>query len=64
MKTKEELKHQEPTTSDIVREILKESLSIQISTKKEYDFGNEHTVIEVDIFLDGEKICEASDIIR
>jgi hypothetical protein len=50
--------------ADVMRSFLKENLDIQISTSKERDYGDEYTVIEVSISLDGEEICKSSDIVR
>ena len=49
---------------DVMRSFLKDNLAIQISTSREYDYGDEYTVIEVSISLDGEEICKSSDIVR
>lgn len=50
--------------ADVMRSFLKENLAIQISTSREYDYGDEYTVIEVSISLDGEEICKSSDSVR
>lgn len=58
-------KHSEALNiADVMRSFLKENLDIQISTSREFDFGNEYTVIEVTISLDGEEICKSSDTVR
>ena len=50
--------------ADVMRSFLKENLAIQISTSRERDNGDEYTVIEVSISLDGEEICKSSDSVR
>ena len=37
--------------TDVMRSFLKDNLSVQISTEKEYDYGNEYTTIRVGIYL-------------
>ncbi len=49
--------------TDVMRSFLKDNLSVQISTKKEYDYWNEYTTIRVSIYLDGEEICTSSDTV-
>lgn len=50
--------------TDVMRSFLKDNLSVQISTEKEYDYGNEYTIVKVGIYLDGEEICTSSDTVR
>jgi hypothetical protein len=50
--------------TDIIKNFLKDNLSIEISTRREYDYGNEYTVIKVGIYLNGEEICTSWDSIR
>ena len=50
--------------TDVMRSFLKDNLSVQISTEKEYDYGNEYTTIRVGIYLDGEEICTSGDTVR
>jgi hypothetical protein len=65
MKTPKEKKIEEPNINDIVRKILKESLSICLYTTTENDgYGNNYTRIEVSILLDGEEICKSRDSIH
>ena len=49
--------------TDVMRSFLKDNLSVQIATKKEYGYGNEYTVVSVGIYLDGEEICTSSDTV-
>lgn len=50
--------------TDVMRSFLKENLSVQISTEKDYDYGNEYTIVRVGIYLGDEEICTSSDTIR
>jgi len=50
--------------TDVIRNFLKEHLSIQISVKPEYDYGKNYAIVEVNISLDGELISKDSDSIR
>ena len=50
--------------ADVIGSFLKENLAIQISTSRERDYGDEYTIIEVSISLDGEEICKSSDSVR
>ena len=50
--------------TDVMRSFLKDNLSVQVSTEKEYDYGNEYTIVKVGIYLDGEEICTSSDTVR
>lgn len=50
--------------TDVMRSFLKDNLSVQISTEKEYDYGNEYTIVKVGIYLDGEEICTSSDTVQ
>lgn len=47
--------------ADLMRSFLKDNLAIQIVTNKERDYGDEYTVIEVSISLEGQEICKSSD---
>jgi hypothetical protein len=50
--------------TDVMRSFLKDNLSVQISTQREFDYGNEYTVITVGIYLNGEEICTSTDSVR
>lgn len=50
--------------SEVVSSFLKDNLSIQLSTSKEFDFGDEYTLIEVSISLGDDEICRCNDRIR
>jgi len=50
--------------TDVMRSFLKDNLSVQISTEKENDYGNEYTIVRVGIYLGGEEICASSDTVR
>ena len=50
--------------TDVMRSFLKDNLSVQISTQREFDYGDEYTVITVGIYLDGKEICTSTDHLR
>lgn len=49
--------------NDFMHDYLKENLSIDITTRKEYDFHLEYTSIEATVTLGDEVICKSNDTI-
>lgn len=49
---------------EIVKAYLKDNLRVEISTRKEYDFGYEYTVIEANTYLGDDLIYSSSDSIN